>query len=51
MLWIMLVSYTIGAISSIVLGALGAEKSQRYGGVDIIFGIISLCLIGYVMLS
>jgi hypothetical protein len=50
-LWILLVVWLVSAVADIALGLLGEEKRQRYGAVDVVFGIIQLILVLIVLLT
>lgn len=51
LLWIMLVTYTIGAFANIIAGILKLEKSKNYGVSDFVFGILELVLLVWVATS
>ena len=49
LLWIMLVSFLISAIASIIAGACKIEKQPHYGNGDLIVGLIELFIIAWVI--
>jgi len=51
LLWIFLISTSIGAISRIVLGVSGVKKSINYGADDVVVGIIEMIIIVWVVIG
>jgi len=51
MLWILLITYSIGAISNIIAGLFEVEKSNKYGVADALLGIFELVLVLWIMIG
>lgn len=51
MLWLILAVWLISGISSIVLGAVGADRSAKYDGASVIAGICTVAAVVVVVLT
>lgn len=51
MLWIILILWVIKAVCDILAGAYRIEKETRYGTQDVIAGLVTLAIVGYIILG
>lgn len=51
LLWIWLILWGLKGISELILGCIGTEKDQKYGGLDIVSGLITIILILWVLVA
>ena len=50
-LWTMLIMFGIKALAQMLLGAMQSDKDTKYGGGDIIAGVVTLIILAFVVFS